>query len=662
MSGENLIGIVLNERYELQEVVGNGGMAVVYKANDRLLNRTVAVKILKESLKSDNEIVDKFAAEGKAAASLSHNNIVSIYDVGQIDGLSFIVMEYVDGMTLKEYINENKPIKWQTACEIAIQIASALTEAHEHGIIHRDIKPHNILITKDNVAKVADFGIARAVSSDTVVAGGTALGSVHYISPEQARGGYVDNTSDLYSLGVVLYEMLTGTLPFDGDNAVSIALKKLEEEPMSPKVINLDIPQALDAIVMKAISKEQASRYKTAEEFAQDLKSLLNEDSMHIITARPKDDDDDEEYNRHSHGKKKKSSFNPIIASAVLFVIIAVSVFLVMRGGSREYIVPDLLNHTLEEALNIVADTEFTIDEDGIVYKISEEYDEGKIMLQNPGANQSVKKNKKIQLTISSGATEGDIVVPDVRKMDYEAAKQLLESKKLKCQVVEEESADYELNQVIRQSPKYGTKVTEGYTVILHICSSVIESDTETIEVPNLSGSTKADAESLLTQYGFVLGNIKKEKSDEEAGRVISQSPVAGTQAPKNSTVDIVISDGNSQQTAAPSETAHVTAAPGGNTLAPIPSSTATPAPPAQTTSEPQQTEEIKRKTLTINIPDSAEDTVQVKVIANNKIIHNQAHSKSEGKVDIVVQSSKDAEVEVYMNDELVVRKLVKFD
>ena len=193
MSGENLIGIVLNERYELQEVVGNGGMAVVYKANDRLLNRTVAVKILKESLKSDNEIVDKFAAEGKAAASLSHNNIVSIYDVGQIDGLSFIVMEYVDGMTLKEYINKNKPIKWQTACEIAIQIASALTEAHEHGIIHRDIKPHNILITKDNVAKVADFGIARAVSSDTVVAGGTALGSVHYISPEQARGGYVDN-------------------------------------------------------------------------------------------------------------------------------------------------------------------------------------------------------------------------------------------------------------------------------------------------------------------------------------------------------------------------------------------------------------------------------------------------------------------------------------
>ena len=661
MNGEHLIGIVLNERYELKEIVGNGGMAVVYKAHDRLLNRTVAVKILKESLKNDTEIVEKFAAEGKAAASLSHNNIVSIYDVGQIDGLSFIVMEYVEGMTLKEYINENKPIRWQTACEIAIQIASALSHAHEHGIIHRDIKPHNILITKDNVVKVADFGIARAVSSDTMVAGGTALGSVHYISPEQARGGYVDNTSDLYSLGVVLYEMLTGNLPFDGDNAVSIALKKLEEEPMSPKVINLDIPQTLDAIVMKAISKEQISRYKTAEEFSNDLKSLLNEDSMHIIAARPKDEEDEEGgYNMRSHGKKKKKTFNPIVASVVLFVIIAVTVFLVMRGGSREYIVPDLMNHTLEEALKIVEDTEFTIDEDGIVYEISEEYEEGKIMHQNPGANQSVKKNKKIQLTISSGATEGDIAVPDVREMDYQQAKELLESKNLKCQIVEEESAEYELNQVISQSPKYGTKVTEGYTVILHVCTSVI-SDGEQVEVPNLYGSTRADAEAALTQHGLVLGNVKKEASEEEVGTVISQSPVSGTMADKNSTVDIVISDGDNSQTMIPAESSNPSTPSANQTTPPAQTPHVTTS-PSQSTQEPAQTEEIKRKTLTINIPDSADDTVQVKVIANGKIIHNQAHSKSEGKIDIVVQSSKDAEVEVYMNDELVVRKLVEFD
>ena len=188
MNGENLIGNIINERYELLEVIGGGGMAVVYKANDRLLNRLVAVKILKDSLKNDAEIIEKFSAEGKAAAALSHNNIVSVYDVGNIDGISFIVMEYVDGETLTDYISKNKPIQWQTACEMVIQIASALDCAHEHGIIHRDIKPLNILLTKDNVPKVADFGIASAVSTDTVVAGGSAMGSVHYISPEQARG------------------------------------------------------------------------------------------------------------------------------------------------------------------------------------------------------------------------------------------------------------------------------------------------------------------------------------------------------------------------------------------------------------------------------------------------------------------------------------------
>lgn len=651
MSNDNLIGKVINERYELLEVVGSGGMATVYKAQDRLLNRFVAVKILKESLKYDSEITDKFSTEAKAAASLSHNNIVSVYDVGTSDGLNYIVMEFIDGETLKEYINRNKPIKWQTACEITIQIANALTAAHENGIIHRDIKPHNILITKDGTAKVADFGIAKAVSSDTVVAGGSALGSVHYISPEQARGGFVDTASDLYSLGVVLYEMLTGSLPFDGDNAVSIALKKLEEEPLSPKVINLDIPQTLDTIVMKSISKEQHIRYKKAEEFAADLKSLLNEDSMHIISPRRAEEDD--ESKRYGKGRKnnKKSVFNPIIATFVLVVVIAVVTFFAMNSGKKEYIVPDLLGKTLEEALTMIEGTEFTIDEDGIVYEVSEDEDEGKIINQNPGANQSVKKNKKIQLTISSGATEGNIPVPNVLGSDYAEAKEQLEAKGLKCQMIEEESSEFELNKVISQSPKYGTKVTEGYTVILHVCTKVIESEEKNVEVPNLKGMTRADAEKALTAKGLVIGNTKKQLSNITPGQVISQEPEEGTAVAKGSAVSIIISEqSQTDSTAAPT-----------NSQAPSTASPNSQSPRPDNTNSGGGTG-VKRKTLTINIPDSANDTVNVRVIANGKEIHNASHAKSEGKIDIPVESSTNAEVEVYMDGELVVRKIIEFN
>ena len=651
MSNDNLIGKVINERYELLEVVGSGGMATVYKAQDRLLNRFVAVKILKESLKYDSEITDKFSTEAKAAASLSHNNIVSVYDVGTSDGLNYIVMEFIDGETLKEYINRNKPIKWQTACEITIQIANALTAAHENGIIHRDIKPHNILITKDGTAKVADFGIAKAVSSDTVVAGGSALGSVHYISPEQARGGFVDTASDLYSLGVVLYEMLTGSLPFDGDNAVSIALKKLEEEPLSPKVINLDIPQTLDTIVMKSISKEQHIRYKKAEEFAADLKSLLNEDSMHIISPRRAEEDD--ESKRYGKGRKnnKKSVFIPIIATFVLVVVIAVVTFFAMNSGKKEYIVPDLLGKTLEEALTMIEGTEFTIDEDGIVYEVSEDEDEGKIINQNPGANQSVKKNKKIQLTISSGATEGNIPVPNVLGSDYAEAKEQLEAKGLKCQMIEEESSEFELNKVISQSPKYGTKVTEGYTVILHVCTKVIESEEKNVEVPNLKGMTRADAEKALTAKGLVIGNTKKQLSNITPGQVISQEPEEGTAVAKGSAVSIIISEqSQTDSTAAPT-----------NSQAPSTASPNSQSPRPDNTNSGGGTG-VKRKTLTINIPDSANDTVNVRVIANGKEIHNASHAKSEGKIDIPVESSTNAEVEVYMDGELVVRKIIEFN
>ncbi len=629
MDGLNLVGKVINERYELQEVIGSGGMAVVYKGFDRLMNRFVAFKLLKESLKYDDEIVEKFNTEAKASAGLSHQNIVTCYDVGQYEGLGFIVMEYIDGKTLKEYINENKPVKWQTACEIAIQIADALSVAHEHGIIHRDIKPHNILINNENVAKVADFGIARAVSSDTVVAGGSALGSVHYISPEQARGGYVDASSDIYALGVVLYEMLTGALPIDGDNAVSIALKKLEEDPVNPKVINLDIPQELDAVVMKAVSREQHSRYKTADEFKADLKALLNEDSMHIIPGKIAA----EAMENKNRKRASSNSFNPIIASFVLVVLLAIGTFFLVNSGGKEYIVPDLMGLTLEEAIQKVSGTEFTIDEEAISYEVSEEHEEGQIFYQDPGANQSVKKNKKIKLKISAGSTEGDIIVPKVIDADVALAKELLDAKKLNYQVIEEEGTEEQINKVIKQTPQDGTKVSEGYTVILHVCTKVVEE--KEVEVPSLNGLTRSQAEKELKEFGLELGNVKKEFSDKEKGTVISQSPKSGDTVQRGTSVEIVLSDGKETQEEPPQQD-------------------------NPTTNQPQG--EMKRKTLTISIPDSAKDPAQIRVLANGKEIHNQSHAKSEGKVDIVVQSQKNAEIEVFIDGELMVHKVIEFN
>lgn len=595
MNEQNLVGSVINERYELLENIGSGGMALVYKANDRLLNRTVAIKILKDSLKNDTEVIEKFSAEGRASASLSHNNIVAVYDVGTIDDLSFIVMEYVDGITLKEYINNNKPINWKEAAEITIQIATALKVAHEHGIVHRDVKPHNILITKDNIAKVTDFGIASAVGSDTVVAGGSAMGSVHYISPEQARGGYVDNTSDIYSLGVVLYEMLTGVLPFDGDNAVSIALMKLEQEPVNPKVINLDIPQELDAVVMKAISKEQHIRYKTAEEFSDDLKNLINGDRARVeeISARLERETIENERKRPEKNNNRKIGFNPIIASVVLFLIIVLSVYSVMNYGGKEYTVPDLVGLSVDEAIKTAEDKGFTIEAEDIEYEKSEIVEAGRVIFQTPLGDKKVKRDKTIDLVVSLGLADGEIKVPDLRNRQITQAIELLEDKGLGYEVKYEETDDFDDGHVIKQSPEGDSMVNEGFKVIVYVAKEV-------------------------------------EKEPEE-----SEEPVESTQPEESE-------NSEPTETSEPVQTPEQT--------------------PVQTPSQTTETNTLKTKTLSIILPDRYGDSIQVKVYANGKEIYNKNHQKSEGKIDIPVKSSKDAEVQVYMNEDLVVHKIIKFD
>lgn len=271
----NLVGRVIGNRYEIIEKIGEGGMATVYKAKCNILKRYVAVKVLRDEFTTDEEFIKRFNTEAQSAASLTHPNIVSIYDVGHEENIYYIVMELVQGKTLKDIINEDGTLPWKWALNVSIQVASALEMAHRNSIVHRDIKPHNIIITEDGIAKVTDFGIAKAVSNSTITAFGTTIGSVHYFSPEHARGGYTDAKSDLYSLGVVMYEMLTGRVPFDADTPVSIALKHMQEKPIEPIKLNPTIPYAVNKIIMKAMEKDPNERYQSATEMLKDLSMAL---------------------------------------------------------------------------------------------------------------------------------------------------------------------------------------------------------------------------------------------------------------------------------------------------------------------------------------------------------------------------------------------------
>ncbi len=369
----NLIGKIIGNRYEILQEAGNGGMATVYKAKDHVLNRFVAVKVLKDEYTTDADFIKRFNTEAQSAASLSHPNIVSIFDVGheEENNLYYIVMELIKGKTLKEIINKDGALSWKWAVNIAMQIASALELAHKNGIIHRDIKPHNIIITEDGVAKVTDFGIAKAVSNSTITAFGTTIGSVHYFSPEQAKGGVTDAKSDLYSLGVVMYEMLTGKVPFDADTPVSVALKHMQEDPVPPIEINDEIPSAVNQIVMKAMQKDPINRYQSATEMLADLSKALKDPDGDFVIIENKDGGytrvmqavTDDQINNNSkkakekgiaayfkrHPKTKVIAF--ILSLFLLFVIVFLITKIALDGGiTNKVAVPDFTGKTQAEA------------------------------------------------------------------------------------------------------------------------------------------------------------------------------------------------------------------------------------------------------------------------------------------------------------------------
>ena len=562
----NLDGSLLADRYEIIKKVGNGGMATVYKAKDTLLNRFVAVKILRDEFTTDQEFIKRFEAEAQAAASITHPNIVSVYDVGNQENLYYIVMELIQGKTLKEIIlEEGGPLPWKWSVNIAIQIASALEVAHKNNVIHRDIKPHNIIITEDGVAKVTDFGIAKAVSNSTITAFGSTIGSVHYFSPEHARGGITDAKSDLYSLGVVMYEMLTGKLPFDADTPVSVALKHMQEEPEEPADINEKIPEAVNDIIMKALRKDTNLRYQNATAMLKDLNMALKdpdgdfvdntteEDLDSFATQRISTIYDEEDLNQTSRGGKRgKKKENKIVAwikehqktSAVIGLIL---LFFLSFGGTWVFAkvtapkieIPDLIGVELEEAKKQIEELNNKNEKINISIEVaseeySEEYAAGYIMSQDPEKNKRIKEDTVIKVVVSKGIET--VTMPKLIGEKESDAVKTLEELGLKFEVEEETNKKVEAGIVFEQDVEAGTEVNKGSTVKIKISAGA-----QKVQVPSVIGSTEADAKSTLSKAGFSVTVVYEEDTGKEDGTVLKQSIDAGKEVTDGSSITITV-------------------------------------------------------------------------------------------------------------------------
>lgn len=554
---------VLAGRYELFERVGEGGMSVVYKAKDKLLNRFVAIKILKPEFINDHKFIDSFRRESQAAASLSHPNIVNIYDVGREGNIHYIVMELIQGKTLSDYIKEQGPMPYPKVIALSKQIAAALAFAHKNHIIHRDVKPHNVMITPNGTAKITDFGIAKAVNAATIVDNTEGIiGSVHYFSPEQARGGYVDEKSDIYSLGIVMYEMLTGRVPFDGDNPVNIALMHINGEMIPPSKLVDGVPPALEHIILKCTDKYPVNRFASADELIEALNNLefvstvvgdsvlvngRNRDDQRGPIAETDYDDGEDEYvdEREQNRKKGKKPMSKkkkriiIIASAVaaalvLFLVIGFATGLL---GGKDIEAPDFKNMTLKEAKLAAKEYKLHIKKGDEV--VSEDVDKGCIVSQDPEAGTTIKTGSTITVNISKGLGDGS--VPDLRGKKQSELADYLEAAGFKLGTVSEEASEEEKGTVLSQDPDAGEEVEKGTAI------NVVVSDGSKAKatVPYLVGKSINDAQSALSKAGLSLGSISYEYSSTYAeGEVIWQQYDANAQLDKGTSVRIRVSKG----------------------------------------------------------------------------------------------------------------------
>ncbi|HHW56487.1 MAG TPA: Stk1 family PASTA domain-containing Ser/Thr kinase [Clostridia bacterium] len=545
-----MIGRILGNRYEILEKIGEGGMAKVYKAKCHLLNRIVAIKILRPEFAADEDFVKKFRRESQAAASLSHPNIVSIYDVGQEGDIYYIVMEYVKGRTLKKLISENGgQLEVNRAVEIARQVCKALDHAHKNRIIHRDIKPQNILVTDDDVVKVTDFGIARAANGSTITYTGDVVGTVYYFSPEQAKGGIVDARTDIYSLGIVLYEMLTGKVPFEGDSPISIALKHIQENIIPPSKLNPKVPKELDKIVLKATQKDVNLRYQTAADFLKDLNTFLQ---------NPKDLSFIEEENTKTkvipskdvEGLIKKAAQNKekVKRRKDLLKKIGVVLLILLLLASLSYgtmyvlnlyfkvsdvVVPNVVGLSLSQASKILSDRNLKMEISDEKYT---DKPENTILSQDPPQGNIVKSGSTVYVVISKGRQV--VIVPNVIGKDYSEAKSILENAGVKANIIEQYNDQYQKGYVFDQNPRQGVQVEYNTVIDLYVSKGP-----QPAVMPNVVNMPLEEAKTALENAGLTLGKvIYKETSDMPENTVLEQSVPANTEVQKGSPIDLIVS------------------------------------------------------------------------------------------------------------------------
>lgn len=639
---DNMIGKVLGNRYELIEKIGGGGMAVVYKAKCRLLNRFVAVKILRTDSDMTEDFIKRFKVEAQAAGSLSHPNIVSIYDVGNENDINYIVMEYVEGYTLKEVIAQSGKLTWKATVKIASQICSGLEHAHKNHIIHRDIKSQNILVNEELVAKVTDFGIARASSNSTITMAGNTIGSVHYFSPEQAKGQHTDEKSDIYSLGIVMYEMITGRLPFDADTPVSVALKQIQELPIPPIQLESDMPNALNDIILKALQKEPRLRYQSATEMLKDLQSVLanpegtvvTEKNIGATTVMPSVTENmiNERVAKQTvleekeMGRKRKKSVNgvtSVLAFFIALIIVAVVFFFIGKGlwnaivgeERAEVPMPNLVGMTIQDARATLQDKKIEIK--SVIEQSNEKYAKGIVADQRPKPNIHVKEGvATVELIVSTGKSE--ITIPNVTNYLLEEAKSILDKEELHYIVTEESSDEIPLGYVVRTSPEGDRIVSASQTVTIYVSSGP---STKKVIIPNFLGETLDKAKAWTEENNIKLTTKFTTNASKAENVVVSQSIDAESSVDVGSELTLTV---NRKQNSS-------------------------------------QTNNQKKQTIYLNLSNkgvgNSEFLVEVTMsgggVVGKRTIYSKKHTNDDGEISLDIVGLGEAMIEVYIDGRL---------